>query len=296
MVRLTDGFADDPVWAAGLGDALDGFGYALSLLKDALLSLMDRVTAEAEPSERIHSLLVELRGIAGRLEGARDAVRLALRPSAGAAPMVRWVERRGASQVALAAVPLELAPLLRDLLFDRVETIVLTSATLAAGGSFDFLAGRLGLDLAPACAGAREVLPSPFNYRDQCLFAIPDDVPEPRDDAEAHGARVAAGTEGKMWGKTRCTKRYENRMPRAAKSPICPSTRKPVSRNARNEPMLTRVDSEPIEKTSCAARCPAVLVLRSTKSRYTAPWSTVIEMSAPPNPRASAEMSFSNKV
>jgi len=88
-------------------------------------------------------------------------------------------------------VPLELAPLLRDLLFDRVETVVLTSATLAAGGSFDFLAGRLGLDLAPPCAGAREVLPSPFNYRDQCLFAIPDDVPEPRDDAEAHGARVA---------------------------------------------------------------------------------------------------------
>jgi ATP-dependent DNA helicase DinG len=93
--------------------------------------------------------------------------------------------------VALAAVPLELAPLLRELLFDRVETVVLTSATLASGGSFDFLAGRLGIDRPPACPGAREALPSPFNYRDQCLFAIPDDVPEPREGAEAHGARVA---------------------------------------------------------------------------------------------------------
>jgi len=191
VVRLTDGFADDPVWAAGLTDALDGFGYALSLLRDALLSLMDRLGAEAEPVERIESLVSELRGIASRLEGSRDAVRAALRPPAGAPLTVRWVERRGGSHVALAAVPLELAPLLRDLLFDRVETIVLTSATLAAGGTFDFLAGRLGLDLAPACVGAREVLPSPFNYRDQCLFAIPDDVPEPRDDVEAHGARVA---------------------------------------------------------------------------------------------------------
>ncbi len=191
VVRLTDEFADDPVWAAGLGDALDGFGYALSLLRDSLLALMDRLSAEAEPAERIQSLLGELRGIASRLEGARDAVRTALRPPSGSPPMVRWVERRGGSHVALAAAPLELAPLLRDLLFDRVETIVLTSATLAAGGSFDFLAGRLGLDIAPACAGAREVLPSPFNYRDQCLFAIPDDIPEPRDDAEAHGARVA---------------------------------------------------------------------------------------------------------
>jgi ATP-dependent DNA helicase DinG len=191
VVRLTDGFSDDPVWAAGLGDGLDGFGYALSQLRDTLLALMDRLSAEAEPSERIQALLGELRGIGGRLEGARTAVRTALRPPAGSPPMVRWVERRGAAHLALAAVPLELAPLLRDLLFDRVETIVLTSATLAAGGSFDFLAGRLGLDLPPACAGAREVLPSPFNYRDQCLFAIPDDVPEPRDEAGAHGSRVA---------------------------------------------------------------------------------------------------------
>ncbi|HVM42654.1 MAG TPA: helicase C-terminal domain-containing protein [Gemmatimonadales bacterium] len=191
VVRLTDAFAEDPIWANGLDDALDGFGYAVSLLKDALASLTDRLSLEAEPSERIASLAGELRGIAGRLDGARDAVRAALRPVPGAPLTVRWVERRGGSHVGLSAVPLELAPLLRDLLFDRVETVVLTSATLAAGGSFDFLAGRLGLDLAPPCAGAREVLPSPFNYRDQCLFAIPDDVPEPRDDAEAHGARVA---------------------------------------------------------------------------------------------------------
>ena len=39
----------------------------------------------------------------------------------------------------LHAVPLDLAPILRTLLFDRVDTAVLTSATLAAGGEFDFL-------------------------------------------------------------------------------------------------------------------------------------------------------------
>ena len=193
VVRLTDAFADDPIWAAGLGEALDALGYALSLLREALLALLDRLgrADDAEPGDRIQALAGELRGVVGRLESARDAVRTALKPVPGAPPTVRWIERRGGSHVALAAVPLELAPLLRELLFDRVETVVLTSATLAAGGSFDFLAGRLGLDLAPACAGAREALPSPFNYRDQCLVAIPDDVPEPRDDAEAHGARVA---------------------------------------------------------------------------------------------------------
>ena len=192
VVRLTEQFAEDPIWAAGLADALDALGYALSLLREALLALLDRLGRDgAEPGDRLPSLAGELRGVVARLEGARDAVRTALKPAPGAPPAVRWVERRGGSHVALASVPLELAPLLRELLFDRVDTVILTSATLAAGGSFDFLAGRLGLDLAPPCAGPREVLPSPFNYREQCLFAIPDDVPEPREGQEAHGARVA---------------------------------------------------------------------------------------------------------
>jgi ATP-dependent DNA helicase DinG len=191
VVRLGDAFADDPIWAAGLGDALDGFGYSLSLLREALLTLAERIGAEWDPGERIESLLGELKGACNRLEAARDAVRTALRPPAGSPPLVRWIERRGAAHVALAAVPLELAPLLKELLFDRVETITLTSATLATGGTFDFLAARLGLDLPPQRPGVREVLPSPFNYHEQCLFALPDDVPEPRDDSEGHGARVA---------------------------------------------------------------------------------------------------------
>ncbi len=191
VVRLGDAFGDDPVWAGGLAEALDGFALGVGQLREALLELVDRLGAVAEPSDRILSLAAELRGVAARREAARDAVRAALRPPAGAPPSVRWLERRGAAHLALAAAPLELAPLLRALLFDRVATVVLTSATLAAGGSFDFLAGRLGLDRAPVLGGPREVLPSPFNYREQCVFAIPDDVPEPRDDVEAHGTRVA---------------------------------------------------------------------------------------------------------
>ena len=47
------------------------------------------------------------------------------------------------------AVPLDLAPILRADLFDRVETAVVTSATLATQGGFGFLQQRLGLDGGP---------------------------------------------------------------------------------------------------------------------------------------------------
>src|SRR5918998_1206520 len=57
---------------------------------------------------------------------------------------VYWVERRGRGPF-LRAPPVDVSTLLQDKLFDRVETVVLTSATLASAGSFDFIKQRLGL-------------------------------------------------------------------------------------------------------------------------------------------------------
>ncbi|MFZ5624697.1 MAG: ATP-dependent DNA helicase, partial [Gemmatimonadota bacterium] len=94
-------------------------------------------------------------------------------------------------QVALSAVPLDLAPILREVLFDRLETVVLTSATLAAGGDFGFIESRLGLSGEDSPVTVREILPSPFNYVEQCLFGVPEDIPEPRDDEPGHDAAIA---------------------------------------------------------------------------------------------------------
>jgi ATP-dependent DNA helicase DinG len=101
------------------------------------------------------------------------------------------MERSGRGQsVGLSAVPLDLAPVLRELLFDRLETVVLTSATLAAAGEFEFLESRLGLSGEGSPVTVREIFPSPFDYPSQCVFGVPNDLPEPREDEPAHGAAV----------------------------------------------------------------------------------------------------------
>jgi ATP-dependent DNA helicase DinG len=191
VLRLDDAFAEDAVWAEGLGGELDGTLGAFRSLREHVETIAERLAA-GEESERRTQLVQELRGAVRRLEAASDGLNRTLRPAPGGAPVVRWLERRGqrGMHVALAAVPLDLAPLLRELVFDRVETVLLTSATLAAGGEFDFLESRLGLG-ADSRVTVREVLPSPFDYADQCLFGIPDDVPEPREDEAAHDAAVA---------------------------------------------------------------------------------------------------------
>jgi len=190
--RLADAFVDDEVWQRGLEDGLEAFHYAVGRLREELAGLMQELDeGDDEPSERLAALASELRAICSRLDGARDAVQAALRPAPGSPPAVRWLERRQPGNLALATAPLDMAPLLQEILFERVESIVITSATLAAGGKFDFLAHRLGLDLAPVRPGPREILPSPFEFRQQCLFAIPDDAPEPSAGSDAHDRYTA---------------------------------------------------------------------------------------------------------
>jgi ATP-dependent DNA helicase DinG len=58
---------------------------------------------------------------------------------------VYWIERRGKG-IFLRASPVDVSELLREKLFDNVETCVLTSATLSSSGSFNFVRERLGLD------------------------------------------------------------------------------------------------------------------------------------------------------
>ena len=78
---------------------------------------------------------------------------------------------------------IELGELLRDSLFTRAETSVLTSATLTTRKRFDFLRGRLGIkheELADTDAEVEvreDIVMSPFDFADQTLLAIPTDLP-----------------------------------------------------------------------------------------------------------------------
>jgi ATP-dependent DNA helicase DinG len=107
---------------------------------------------------------------------------------------VFWIERRGfrgspgsrrkpsteasaggRSNVFLQATPIEVGQILRECLWSKLETSVLTSATLAVGGGFAYIKQRLGLD------HARElIVPSHFDYESQAILYVPPNLPDPR--------------------------------------------------------------------------------------------------------------------
>lgn len=97
---------------------------------------------------------------------------------------------RGASEqrTTLHYTPISVAKLLEEKLWGSVESAVLTSATLANSGGFDYLRARLGI---PAGAVER-VVGSPFDFKQQAMLYCPGHLPEPPKGAvPAYTERVA---------------------------------------------------------------------------------------------------------
>ncbi len=90
---------------------------------------------------------------------------------------VYWIERRGRGTF-LQATPIDVSQLLDEKLFDAIDTAILTSATLAVAGEFEFTKQRLGLRNARTL-----VVQSDFDYGKQALLYVPQELPEPRNPA-----------------------------------------------------------------------------------------------------------------
>jgi ATP-dependent DNA helicase DinG len=193
VVRLSHGFATHPIWKGGLTLALQDTLGEIELLGEGLRLVRERIEGSTKLDEQLAPLLNEMRSVTKRLQTAGDGLRRALAPPADD-DSVRWVEVRGRERsVAVSVVPLDLAPILREDLFKRLDSTIVTSATLTASGGdvaadahrFDFLAARLGLD-DPELTPTTAVFPSPFAYDSHSLLAIPSDIPAPNVDADGH--------------------------------------------------------------------------------------------------------------
>jgi ATP-dependent DNA helicase DinG len=87
---------------------------------------------------------------------------------------VFYLETRGRG-VFLRASPIDVSAIVRELLLDRMDATVLTSATLSVDGSFEYVRSRLGVRHAH-----ERRLPSEFDYERQAILYLPRRMPDPR--------------------------------------------------------------------------------------------------------------------
>ncbi len=135
---------------------------ALLLRMEGLRTAILAVPERPEPLTALAGRAQELRQQMGFVFAADDDAH------------VFFVELRGRG-VSLKATPIDVSARLRESLFGELRAGVLTSATLAVDGRFDYLKARLGLrdtkDL---------LLPSPFHYEEQAVLYVPRRMPDPR--------------------------------------------------------------------------------------------------------------------
>lgn len=173
-IRITGSTRTQPDWAK-VEIAWESVSHALSRLIDGLTRFLKDLQSLMEMAEdyQLEGLLQELAGTLSRLmEWQAKAHVILMEPSEQG---IYWAHLNPSSDyISLNAAPLHVAPVLEKSIFGSKESVVLTSATLRVGESFEYVRERLGIAEAMELA-----LGSPFDYISSTLLYLPTDIPEP---------------------------------------------------------------------------------------------------------------------
>jgi predicted DnaQ family exonuclease/DinG family helicase len=170
-VRLTAAVRAQPAWQA-TELAWDAVLVHLEAVRKGLARLTQQVAAGEGLMADTGVLGADLAtALREALELEVGLQRVISQPDAGD---VTWLDTAGSDRVTLRLAPLHVGAALAHGLWDGKDTVILTSATLQAGATFDLLKDRLALPEA-----SELVVESPFDYAGSTLVYLPTDMPEP---------------------------------------------------------------------------------------------------------------------
>ena len=211
---------DDPDVADTVRTALDRVEQRATLFLSAVkvhLPAPDRTRLNAttlepvaEPGRRLASTLRALEATVALVTHASEDIRSLGRRAGELSEHVDFVlaaddegfvyflERRGRG-LFLRASPIDVSAIIRELLLERMHATILTSATLAVDGSFDYQRTRLGIHDAVELR-----LDSEFDFAEQTVLYLPTRMPEPRapdftSAAAEHILALLAATRGRAF-------------------------------------------------------------------------------------------------
>ncbi len=187
QLLLTPEVRNTPAWSQlhlaweNLHTRLGQAGIALRNLRNFL----DANRLPAAPDQQ--ALVMETASLADGLEDLSGRLKSVVGEASPTPPVpgpgggalneaIHWVNvNPSQGTISIHSAPLDVSPILAEKLFSEKDCVVLTSATLTAGGSFDFLKRRVGLedDTCDLLVG------SPFDYQRAAQALIPEDMPQP---------------------------------------------------------------------------------------------------------------------
>ena len=188
-VRIGTPELPEPVTSPDVQERLEGLLAALRNFESEIRLLRERFESNEVLSNDLEGRILDLSSGERRLAGTVQALQKILIPEEGDESCVRWLEWRSGAKgrpgnLVMASAPVELGDLLREKLFRKLETVVLSSATLAVRDSFTFLRSRIGLEEELSntydvkLKVKSDIILSPFSLQDQIMLAVPTDLPD----------------------------------------------------------------------------------------------------------------------
>ena len=200
----------EPVTRPAVRERLDGLVAAFRDLEAEVRWVKESLERDETLFESLEGRVLDLQSVERRLDGSVRAVRTVLDPEEGEDRFVRWLEwrgrpRKGRRNLVMASAPIELGGLLREGLFEKTDTVVLSSATLATRNCFSFLRSRVGLSPEELEASdvihevIESIILSSFDFKNQTILAVPTDLPDvnsPGDALQEATARIVSEMAG----------------------------------------------------------------------------------------------------
>jgi ATP-dependent DNA helicase DinG len=176
VIEISHEITDHPQWESMVVKKIGIFYNGCASLSSILFDL--KSTLDKAGQERFGK---QIEGFISRMIETVEILDVFLKDNE--AEWVRWIEDR--NEIAIVAAPIDVGDAINELIFKRVKSAILTSATLTVNGSFDFIKGRLHLDdpdLKDPDHPDRRIsvtIESPFQWDKQMRILIPTDVVEP---------------------------------------------------------------------------------------------------------------------
>ena len=173
----------NPIYDETVFDAYSRLQQGLVALSRYLKQVVEEVDSRKDEWEEGETLHAQAKALANRV--VQYQKNLEFLYNADADNYVFWLETmgRGHRVVRFCAAPIVVAQQLRENLLQYLVSVICTSATLTAGGRFDYLIDSLGLvaseDIPAPEPLTTAVIESPYDYKQQVLLGLPQDLPEP---------------------------------------------------------------------------------------------------------------------
>lgn len=152
----------------------------IALQIELLVKLCEQLPDDA--TEKMAPQLTDIRGMRGRLSCLSTDLSYFLSADSSACTwleIIRPAAQRKEPILWLNTAPISVANTLKEAVYDRFRSIVLTSATLTVNQRFTFFNQRAGLELCPDARRSELLLESPFDFAEQAIVAVPTDIVPP---------------------------------------------------------------------------------------------------------------------